>query len=347
MSALSPLRWSPGCLKLLDQRTLPAAERWIELRTAAAVARAIQDMVVRGAPAIGISAAYGIVLGARALLTRGGPAALASGLPTLLAQLAATRPTAVNLFWAIERMRPVALAAVTPAYLDNLLAEAHAIMSEDLANNMRMGEHGATLFSPGARVLTHCNTGGLATGGWGTALGVLRTLHQQGKLAHIWVDETRPYLQGSRLTAWECIKDGLPATLITDNMAAHFMQRGEVDAVIVGADRIAANGDTANKIGTYALAVLCRHHDIPFYVAAPLSTMDWTLPDGSGIPIEERSQSEVLEVRGASIAPAGMRARHPAFDVTPGALISAIITERGVVRAPTIEALKPWAEAGV
>lgn len=347
-TAVVPLVWegsaADGALRMLEQRELPGVERWYTYTTAGEVAEAIRAMVVRSAPAIGISAAYGVVLGVRALLATGGVEAVAAGLDPLMAMLAATRPTAVNLFWALERMKPLAAGYGEGggAYLERLLREAQAIEREDLANNMRMGEHGAALFGAGSRVLTHCNTGGLATGGWGTALGVLRTLHAQGKLEQVWVDETRPYLQGARLTAWECLKDGLPATLITDNMAAHLMQRGVVDAVIVGADRIAANGDAANKIGTYGLAVLCRYHNIPFYVAAPLSTMDWTMADGSLIPIEERSAAEVTQVRGVEIAPAGMPARHPAFDVTPGALITAIITERGVVRAPTIEALAPW-----
>jgi methylthioribose-1-phosphate isomerase len=341
-STVVPLEWvgdaQDGVLRMLEQRALPGEERWYRYTQAAEVADAIRDMVVRGAPAIGISAAYGVVLGMRALVHRGALGEVGA----LFEQLAKTRPTAVNLFWALERMRPLAEATRDGAGLERLLVEAHAICGEDRANNMRMGEHGAALFHAGARVLTHCNTGGLATGGWGTALGVLRSLHAQGKLGHVWVDETRPYLQGARLTAWECMRDGLPATLITDNMAAHLMQRGEVDAVIVGADRIAANGDTANKIGTYGLAVLCKHHGLPFYVAAPLSTMDWELEDGCAIPIEERSAAEVVQVRGVEIAPAGMMARHPAFDVTPGELITAIITERGVVHRPTIESMRPW-----
>jgi methylthioribose-1-phosphate isomerase len=347
-SAVAPLEWiggaRDGSLRMLEQRALPAEETFYSYQSADQVADAIRSMVVRGAPAIGISAAYGVVLGARSLLASGGPDALDTGADALLAQLAATRPTAVNLFWALDRMRPLLKADPSDQdrYLARLLDEAHAIMAEDRANNVTMALHGAALLPQGARVLTHCNTGGLATAGVGTALGVLRAAHKLGKLAHVWVDETRPYLQGARLTAWECLRDGLPASLITDNMAGHLMQRGHVDAVIVGADRIASNGDTANKIGTYSLAVLCHHHKIPFYVAAPLSTMDWTIADGSAIPIEERSADEVTQLSGKRIAPEGMPALHPAFDVTPHALISAIITERGVITSPSHDRLGGW-----
>ena len=340
-----PMRWEgdalTGVLHMLDQRQLPHQERWFTYDSAEQVAQAIRDMVTRGAPAIGIAAAFGVVLGLRQSLAQG--QALAKAWPPLRQRLAQTRPTAVNLFWALERMEQGltrGLDQEPQAQLDALLKLAQSIMDEDGDNNLRMGQAGAALLAPGARVLTHCNTGGLATGGYGTALGVLRAAFALGKLEHIWIDETRPYLQGARLTAWECVQDGLPATLITDNMAAHLMARGLVDAVIVGADRIAANGDTANKIGTYGLAVLCAYHKLPFYVAAPVSTLDLSMADGSTIPIEERSADEVTHVRGQAIAPPQIAVAHPAFDVTPGHLVTAIITERGVVRSPYPEGLR-------
>jgi methylthioribose-1-phosphate isomerase len=327
---VTPLRWSgarpEGALELIDQRLIPAQQVWVPCATYEEVAAAITDMVVRGAPAIGITAAYGAAIGARDGAAR----------DAVLARLADTRPTAVNLFWAIARMR----ARWERAEADGedvvaaLFAEADAIREEDLAANLAMGRAGAALLGERARVLTHCNTGGLATAGYGTALGVLRAAHDVGKLAMVWVDETRPYLQGARLTAWECLADGLPATLITDNMAAHFMARGEVDAVIVGADRIGANGHVANKIGTYGLAVLCAHHSIPFYVAAPTTTLDPEITSGGQIPIEQRSADEVTTVRGQRVAPEGIAVAHPAFDVTPPELITAIVTERGVARPP-------------
>ena len=325
-----PVRWigddDSGYLEMLDQRKLPADEVWEKMTTVTEIAEGIRAMKIRGAPAIGIAAAFGIALGARedGAVTE-----------TMFETLAATRPTAVNLFWALDRMRALGPAAGYP----RLLAEARAIMREDAANNLEMGRYGLDLFGSGARVLTHCNTGGLATGGYGTALGVIRALHAEGKLAHAWVDETRPYLQGSRLTAWELMKDDIPCTLITDNMAAHFMQRGEVDAVIVGTDRVAANGDVANKIGTYGLAVLCQYHGIPFYVGAPISTIDLGTPSGEQIEIEQRSAIEVTQVQGVSIAPPGVHAEHPAFDVTPAELVTAIVTERGVARAPYTDSL--------
>ncbi len=327
---VTPLRWSgarpEGALELIDQRLIPIEETWIPCATYEEVAQAITDMVVRGAPAIGITAAYGAAIGAR------------DGHPreVVLARLADTRPTAVNLFWAISRMRARWERAEADGedLVATLFAEADAIRDEDLAANLAMGRAGAELLEQGARVLTHCNTGGLATAGYGTALGVLRAAHAEGKLAKVWIDETRPYLQGARLTAWECLADGLEATLITDSMAAHFMQRGEVDAVIVGADRIGANGHVANKIGTYGLAVLCAHHGIPFYVAAPTTTLDPEITEGHQIPIEQRSASEVTTVRGQRIAPEGIDVAHPAFDVTPPELVTAIVTERGVARPP-------------
>lgn len=342
-SHVAPLRWvgslEGGHIEMLDQRLLPLQETWYVYRTASEIAKSIRDMVVRGAPAIGIAAAYGVFLGVRELLPKTGPQEMQTrALPELFDMLARTRPTAVNLFWALDRMKPLVfdqdLHANPDATLSTLLEMAHTIMREDRENNLRMGRHGAALMPDGARILTHCNTGGLATGGYGTALGVIRAVHAEGRLTSVWVDETRPYLQGARLTAWECVKDGIPATLITDNMAAYFMARGEVDAVIVGADRIAADGSAANKIGTYGLAVLCKHHGIPFYVAAPLSTIDLEITEGSQIPIEQRSAREVTHVGERALAPEGIAVAHPAFDVTPGDLITAIVTEEGVAQAP-------------
>ena len=343
LTHVTPMRWvgtpQRGHLRMLDQRRLPLEEVYHDLERADQVASAIRDMVVRGAPAIGIAAAFGVYLGVRELRAQGDDEALRLALPALFAALADTRPTAVNLFWALDRMRALLETASFDGEagargMQRLFEAAEQIMREDRENNVRLGEHGAKLLPEGARVLTHCNTGGLATGGYGTALGVIRAAHAAGRLERVLVDETRPYLQGARLTAWECVKDGIPATLITDSMAAHFMQRGEVDAVIVGADRIAADGGTANKIGTYALAVLARHHGLPFYVAAPCSTLDLQIERGEQIPIEERSAREVTHLGERALAPPGIDVAHPAFDVTPGELVTAIITERGVARAP-------------
>jgi methylthioribose-1-phosphate isomerase len=301
---------------LLDQRLLPANKKYITCRTAQQVAKAIRDMVVRGAPAIGCAAAFGVVLG------KGSKAAYQA--------LAKSRPTAVNLFWALERMKRA----------KDLEAEARAIYQEDLAANQALGRLGAELVPHRARVMTHCNTGALATAGHGTALGVIRS--SRSKEITVIANETRPYLQGARLTAWECVQEGIPCTLITDNMAGHMMARGEVDLVIVGADRIAANGDVANKIGTYPLAVLAQRHGIPFYVAAPTSTFDLSIPDGSKIPIEERPAGEVTGYREARWAPQGVQVRNPAFDVTPAELISGIICEKGVILHPTREKMKAF-----
>ena len=322
-----PLRIEPGSpfkIEMLDQRLLPHEEHWHVWETAEEVAQSITDMVIRGAPAIGIAAAFGVALGMQR--TELGLANWT--FEQLKERFAKTRPTAVNLFWALQRAEEVATSGDGA-----LLQLAHTIMAEDRANNLSMGLHGAALFDGPTRVLTHCNTGGLATGGYGTALGIIRTLAHQGKLTNVWIDETRPYLQGARLTAWECLKDGIYGTLITDSMAGHFMALGEVDAVIVGTDRVAANGDIANKIGTYTLAVLCDYHDIPFYVAAPVSTIDPATPNGAAITIEERHADEVTTVLGNKIAP-DIAVRHPAFDVTPAGLITGIITENGVLRAP-------------
>jgi methylthioribose-1-phosphate isomerase len=314
MSAVEPIRWRGDRLELLDQRLLPDETLYITCRSAAEVAQAIRDMVVRGAPAIGCAAAFGV--------------ALSKGSSESYAVLAKSRPTAVNLFWALERMRKAR----------DLKAEAEAIFAEDLAANRAMGKLGAELIPERARVMTHCNTGALATAGHGTALGVIRSA--KDKNVSVIACETRPYLQGARLTAWECVQEGIPCTLITDSMAGYLMSRGEVDVVLVGADRIAANGDVANKIGTYGLAVLARRHRIPFYVAAPLSTFDPAIPDGSHIPIEERPAAEVTGYRGMRWAPQGVSVRNPAFDVTPAELVSAIICEKGVALQPDRERLK-------
>jgi methylthioribose-1-phosphate isomerase len=333
---IAPVRWVDDHLELIDQTRLPVAEVRREYRRWEDVAEAIRDLVVRGAPAIGVTAAFGVALAARQSRAAGLDALLAD-LDAAIKGLAATRPTAVNLFWALERMRRTALSEPAPTVDDaraRLLAEAQAILDEDLAANRAMGEHGAALVPDGARILTHCNAGALATAGYGTALGVIRAAHARGKVALVWVDETRPVMQGSRLTAWECVREGIQHRLIADVVAASLMARGEVDLVVTGADRIAANGDTANKIGTYALAVLARHHGVPFYVAAPSSTIDPSLPSGALIPIEERDGMEVRRVAGQATAPEASPVYNPAFDVTPGGLITAIVTERGVFRPP-------------
>jgi methylthioribose-1-phosphate isomerase len=328
-TSILPLIWCGDVLDILDQRALPDEERWLVCRTVDDVANAICCLAVRGAPLIGVAAAYGMALAA-------GTGSRESGVRDLLAAadlLAATRPTAVNLFWALARCRAVIQAASGSDGLgDALLAEAEAIHAEDRASCRAIAQAGATLLPEGARILTHCNTGALATGGVGTALGVIRAAHAAGRVQQVWVDETRPLLQGARLTAWELAHDGIPHRLICDSMAASLMRAGQVDAVIVGADRIARNGDTANKVGTYGLAVLARAHEIPFYVAAPWSTVDLMLADGAAIPIEERAEDEVLTLARQRIAPEATHAYNPAFDVTPGELITAIITERGVLR---------------
>ena len=313
VSAVQPIRWRGDRLELLDQRFLPDKTIYVTCRTAAQVAKAIREMVVRGAPAIGCAAAFGVVLG--------------KGSPKAYEVLRQSRPTAVNLFWALDRMKQA----------KDLEAEAKAIYEEDLAANRAIGELGAPLIAERARVMTHCNDGALATAGYGTALGVVRS--SKGKNISVIACETRPYLQGARLTAWECLQEGIPCTLITDSMAGHLMSKGEVDVVVVGADRIAANGNVANKIGTYALAVLAKRHGVPFYVAAPLSTFDRKIPDGSHIPIEERPADEVTGYRKMRWAPKGVSVRNPAFDVTPAELITGIICEKGVVLAPNRERL--------
>jgi methylthioribose-1-phosphate isomerase len=327
------VEWSDAALKLLDQRLLPGEERYLALHDAPAVANAIRDMVVRGAPAIGIAAAYGVVLAVRAGVVRHG-AQWRSLIEPDLALLSSARPTAVNLAWAVERMRRAVAAAPDSDPESLLLAEARAIHDEDIAANRRMGELGAALIASGSGVLTHCNTGSLATGGFGTALGVIRAAHGAGRIRDIYADETRPWLQGARLTAWELMRDGIPVTLIADSAASLLMQRGRVQWVIVGADRIAANGDTANKIGTYQLAVSARHHGVKFMVVAPTSTIDFATETGAGIAIEERSGVEVTKFGACRAAPPDVQAWNPAFDVTPATLIDAIVTEKGVVPRP-------------
>lgn len=330
---------------MLDQRLLPTREVYRRYRDYRAVARAITHMVIRGAPAIGVAAAMGIALGARQLRRITDPATF----ERLCQQFAATRPTAVNLFWAIERMRHAYMQVRVcgqQAICDRLTQEALAIYEEDVAANRRMGQYGATLIPPGATVLTHCNAGALATAGYGTALGVIRAAWEQGKQIAVIVPETRPFLQGARLTAWELVKEGIPATLVTDSMIGYFMQKGDIDCVVVGTDRTAANGDVANKIGTYTTAVLAARHRVPFYVAAPTSSIDLLCPTGAQIPIEERAAREVTHILRQQIAPTGVRVANPAFDVTPHELVSAIITEEGIARAPFAQSLPVLVQKG-
>ena len=340
--SIKPILFDNGVLKMIDQRLLPNEEVWLEYTDYTAVAEAITTMVVRGAPAIGVAAAFGAALGARDIFA-GDFDEFMSEFAGVCKVLVATRPTAVNLFWALERMQQCARdhASLAGADLkDRLLAEAVAMAAEDEERNRALGAFGQVLIPDGARILTHCNAGALATAGYGTALGVIRAAVEAGKQVSVLADETRPWLQGARLTAWELQRDGIPVTLICDNMAGYLMSKGEIDCVIVGADRIAANGDTANKIGTYTVAVLAKEHGLPFYVAAPTSTVDLALADGSGIPIEERGAAEVTHSGGRAIAPAGVAVRNPAFDVTPARYISAIITERGVVQDDFVAGLK-------
>jgi len=336
--SIETLRWNEtsGRIELIDQRILPARFEMPGYDSAAAVANAIQSMVVRGAPAIGCAAAYGVAVEARRLRELAS-AGFAAGMASAFEVLANSRPTAVNLFWALQRMQTILMntqSQAPPAIADELLREAHAILAEDIRANRAMGVHGAALLPDTAQVLTHCNAGALATGGHGTALGVIRSAVEAGKRISVLADETRPLLQGARLTVWELQQDGIPVTLITDNMAGHMMQLGVVDAVIVGADRVAANGDFANKIGTYMVAVLAHRHRIPFYVAAPLSTIDRQLVDGRKIPIEERNDAEVRGFADQRWASADVGVRNPAFDVTPAELVTALITEKRVVLQP-------------
>lgn len=338
--AFRAVAYGGGVLCLLDQRRLPAEEVYVECRGYQEVAEAIRTLAVRGAPAIGLAAAFGVVLAARELARRGVEGdAFKEEMVEAISILRGTRPTAVNLFWALDRMEAVARAAEQQQLVGLLEAEADRMMAEDAAACRSMTAYGADLIPDGAGILTHCNTGALVTSTLGTALGAIRRAHESGKRLHVWVDETRPLLQGARLTAWELGRLGIPHTLITDSMAGHFMARGNVDLVMVGADRICANGDTANKIGTYAAAVLARAHGIPFYVVAPTSTVDLALAGGNLIPIEERNPEEVAGFRGVRTAPADTPVANPAFDVTPAALIAGIVTEEGVARPPYLESL--------
>jgi methylthioribose-1-phosphate isomerase len=338
------LAWTPEGVRFIDQTKLPLEESYVLATTYEQVADVIVTMVVRGAPAIGVSAAYGVALGA--LRTTAPTAQLfAPEFEAICTRLAGTRPTAVNLFWAIDRMKALfaellAEGATLAKIQERILAEAHAMYEEDIANCRTLGAFGGALLPDEGGVLTHCNAGALATCGYGTALGVIRAAVEQGKHIHVYADETRPFLQGARLTAWELMEDHIPTTVICDNMAASIMRSGKIQAVVVGADRIAANGDTANKVGTYNVAILAREHSIPFYVAAPWSTIDLATATGDGIPIEERPKIEVTHHGGKQLTPNGVGIFNPAFDVTPAKYITAIVTERGVLRAPYVDSLK-------
>ncbi|HTF34570.1 MAG TPA: S-methyl-5-thioribose-1-phosphate isomerase [Myxococcota bacterium] len=339
MSNWFTLRWSEDGVVLLDQRRLPLEEVYLTLGSVEEVAKAIESLAVRGAPAIGCAAALGVARAACVSEARD-LVALRADLDAAVARLSRTRPTAVNLFWALGRMGELADAALAEpdasveSVRDRLVAAAQRLLAEDVTVCRAIGLAGLPLVPEGARILTHCNAGALATAGYGTALGMVRAAFEAGRHIRVLADETRPYLQGARLTAWELQRDGIPVTVITDNMAAHLMRCAEIDLIVVGADRIAANGDVANKIGTYGLAVLAREHGIPFYVAAPISTLDLATPCGDAIPIEERGRAEIAEVSSRPILPEGVPVRHPAFDITPARLVTAIVTERGVARAP-------------
>ncbi|MBM4371174.1 MAG: S-methyl-5-thioribose-1-phosphate isomerase [Deltaproteobacteria bacterium] len=338
---VEPIRWKEGRLSLLDQRLLPWEERWIACRTPEEVAEAIRTLAVRGAPAIGVAAAFGLASAARDLPAA--PEGFREGFRRVADLLASTRPTAVNLFWAIDRMQRRALAVEGHSRDEReraLDAEAEAIRDGDLESCRAIGRFGGPLVRDGEGILTHCNAGALATAGYGTALGVIRAAHEAGTRMRVFARETRPLLQGARLTTWELLREGIEVTLVTDSMAAHLMARGMVHRVVVGADRIASNGDTANKIGTYGLAIVAHHHGVPFHVAAPLSTLDPTLADGRGIPIEERDPSEVTTFAGRAVAAPGVRVFNPAFDVTPSGLITSIVTDRGVAEPPFRESLQ-------
>src|ERR1022692_955525 len=345
---IQTLEWTDQGVRFIDQTKLPTEEVYVTCKTHEQVADVIRNMVVRGAPAIGVAAAMGIALGVNNSKAES-TGELKRDLDQICDLIGKTRPTAVNLFWAIRRMqekfeririRPI------PQIKQDLIEEAQRMHAEDIAANQAMGRHGAALMPSSGGVLTHCNAGALATAGYGTALGVIRAAVEAGKQIHVFADETRPFLQGSRLTAWELMKDNIPVTLISDNMAGAIMAQGKIQAVIVGADRIAANGDTANKIGTYTVAVLAREHGIPFYVAAPISTVDLNTADGSKIPIEQRASTEMTHLAGKQIAPDTVRVENPAFDVTPNKYVTAIITERGVARAPYLESLAQLVNPG-
>jgi methylthioribose-1-phosphate isomerase len=346
---IQTLEWTEHGVRFIDQTKLPTEEVYVTCTTHDQVADVIRNMVVRGAPAIGVAAAMGIALGVQNSNAQS-TGDLKHDFDAVCEVIGKTRPTAVNLFWAIRRMqekfeririRPI------PQIKQSLVEEAQRMHAEDIAANQAMGRHGATLMPSTGGVLTHCNAGALATAGYGTALGVIRAAVEQGKKIHVYADETRPFLQGSRLTAWELMKDGIPTTVISDNMAGAMMNQGKIAAIVVGADRIAANGDVANKIGTYSVAVLAKEHNIPFYVAAPISTVDLACPDGSKIPIEQRNGKEVTHIAGKQMVPDGVNVENPAFDVTPAKYVSAIITERGIAKAPYNDSLRQLASAEV
>jgi methylthioribose-1-phosphate isomerase len=343
---IKTLEWTDSGVRCIDQTKLPMEESYVTCKTHEQVADVIRTMVVRGAPAIGVAAAMGIALGVKNSKTSS-VGELKRELDDICTLIGNTRPTAVNLFWAIRRMRDkfeTLRVRPLPQIKQALIDEAKRMYAEDIAANQAMGQFGAALMPANGGVLTHCNAGALATCGYGTALGVIRAAVEKGKKIHVYADETRPFLQGSRLTAWELMKDGIPTTVISDNMAGALMKLGKIDAIVVGADRIAANGDVANKIGTYTVAVLAKEHGIPFYVAAPFSTIDLETPDGSKIPIEQRNAAEVTHIAGKPIAPEGVGVENPAFDVTPAKYVAAIVTERGIIRAPYEESLRSLAE---
>jgi methylthioribose-1-phosphate isomerase len=342
---IQTLEWTDSGVRFIDQTKLPMEETYVTCTTHVQVADVIRNMVVRGAPAIGVAAAMGIALGVKNSKAES-VGALKQELDQICDVIGKTRPTAVNLFWAIGRMRAkfeLLRVRPLPQIKQALVDEARQMHAEDIAANQAMGRHGATLMPASGGVLTHCNAGALATCGYGTALGVIRAAVAQGKRIHVYADETRPFLQGSRLTAWELMKDGIPTTVISDNMAGAMMKQGKINAIVVGADRIAANGDVANKIGTYTVAVLAKEHGIPFYVAAPFSTVDLKTPDGSGIPIEQRDRKEVSHIAGRQMVPEGVGIENPAFDVTPAKYVTAIVTEKGIARAPYAESLQKLA----
>lgn len=346
---IQTLEWTDSGVRFIDQTKLPTEEVYVICKTHAEVADAIRNMVVRGAPAIGVAAAMGIALGMKNSSASSADE-LQQEFEDICDVMGKTRPTAVNLFWAIGRMRKQfeSLRTRPPAQIRQaLVEEAQRMHAQDIAANQAMGRYGATLMPASGGVLTHCNAGALATCGYGTALGVIRAAVEQGKKIHVYADETRPFLQGARLTAWELVKDGIPTTVISDNMAGALMKQGRIRVIVVGADRIAANGDVANKIGTYTVAVLAKEHNLPFYVAAPFSTIDLATPDGSKIPLEQRSAKEVTHIGGKQIVPDGAAVENPAFDVTPAKYVSAIVTERGIARAPYSESLRQLAEEPV
>jgi methylthioribose-1-phosphate isomerase len=348
---LPTIAWQDGQVVMIDQRKLPGQEVYVHCKTANEVAKAIKTMVIRGAPAIGVAAAMGIALGMENSKAQG-TRQFAVEFTKLCDVMAATRPTAVNLFWAIERLKHSFTAGIESGesveqLKARLTREAHAIHDEDVKSCRAMGLFGAEVVGASARILTHCNAGALATAGYGTALGVIRAAAEQGKVRQVYADETRPFLQGARLTAWELVRDHIPTTVITESMAGPLMKRGDVDFIVVGADRIAANGDVANKIGTYTVALLAQAHGVPFYVAAPLSTIDLKTPDGDGIPIEERNPREMTHLGPTQLTPEGASVWNPAFDVTPHKLVAGIITERGIARAPYSESLRLLFEPGV